>query len=169
MGPPTPLVPLPTDSDTRPARPVVATPEPSSSAPLLPLTELPELNTSAPLTPLTPAFVLRIVITPLVVAVPSPAAMLTAPPVCTVLRPADTCTEPPALLVDDQLSRHLFKHLECEDCLRAAAVCSQWRRQTAPLRREWKAELQEDQDTGMGLLKAVGETVILLTPPFHPH
>ena len=55
----------------------------------MPPLELPELNTKAPLTPLTPEFVLRIVTTPLVVAVPSPAAMLTAPPVCTVLRPAE--------------------------------------------------------------------------------
>mgnify|MGYP004284218933 CR=1 FL=1 len=59
----------------------MAAPEPRISAPLLPFFELPELNTSAPLTPLTPEFVLRIVITPLVVAVPSPAATLTAPPV----------------------------------------------------------------------------------------
>ena len=63
---------------------------PRISAPLLPFFELPELKTSAPLTPLTPELVLRIVMTPLVVAVPSPAETLTVPPVCTVLRPAET-------------------------------------------------------------------------------
>jgi hypothetical protein len=66
----------------------VAEPEPTKIAPLLPLLALPELKTSMPLLPASPAFVLRIVTMPLVVAVPSPLPKLTAPPVLTVLRPA---------------------------------------------------------------------------------
>jgi hypothetical protein len=87
--PPAPLVPLPTDTETRPPRPAVAAAVPSISAPLLPVLELPELNTSAPLAPVVPEFALRIVTTPLDVDVPSPLLRLTAPPVCTVLRPDD--------------------------------------------------------------------------------
>jgi hypothetical protein len=59
----------------------------------------PELKTSAPLTPVVPLFALRIVTTPLDVDVPSPLLRLTAPPVCTVLRPAEACTDPPTPLV----------------------------------------------------------------------
>ena len=66
---------------------------------LLPLTEVPLLKTSAPLTPDAPELALRIVTTPLVVAVPSPEPMEMAPPVCTVLRPASAMIAPPAPLV----------------------------------------------------------------------
>ena len=67
---------------------------------------MPELNTSMPLTPLTPELADRMLTMPLDVAVPSPDARLTAPPVLTVLRPAWASTEPPApdvpLPTDDQ-------------------------------------------------------------------
>jgi hypothetical protein len=67
----------------------VAAPDPRISAPLFPVFDEPELKTSAPLTPVVPLFALRIVTTPLDVDVPSPLLRLTAPPVCTVLRPDD--------------------------------------------------------------------------------
>ena len=75
-APPDPLVPLPTLMLTIPPRPPVATPEPKNKAPLFPLLADPELNTSRPLTPFVPAFALRIEITPLLVAVPSPLSTL---------------------------------------------------------------------------------------------
>jgi len=65
----------------------VAAPEPKETSPLLPPLALPELNTSMPLTPDTPALKLRIETMPLLLAVPSPLPMLTAPPVLIVLRP----------------------------------------------------------------------------------
>ena len=68
-------------------------------APLFPLLALPELNTSISLAPSKPALMLRMVTMPLLVAMPSPLAKLTAPPVSTVLRPANACSEPPAPLV----------------------------------------------------------------------
>ena len=52
-----------------------------------------------PLTPLTPEFALRTLTMPLDVAVPSPEAMSTLPPVLTVLRPAWADSRPPAPLV----------------------------------------------------------------------
>jgi hypothetical protein len=58
--------------------------------PLLPPLEDPELKTNKPLTPDFPALKLRIVTAPLVVAVPSPLPMLTAPPVFVMLRPLKT-------------------------------------------------------------------------------
>jgi len=67
--------------------------------PLLPLLELPVLKTSIPLVPAEPAFMLRTVTTPLLVAVPSPLASTMAPPVLTELRPAEPCKEPPTALV----------------------------------------------------------------------
>ena len=94
--PPAPLVPLPTATSTAPPRPPVAAPVPTTTAPLLPCTVVPELNTSMPLTPLTPELADRMLTTPLDVAVPSPDARLTAPPVLTVLRPAWASMEPPA-------------------------------------------------------------------------
>ena len=89
-SPPALLVPLPTVIATAPPRPAVAAPVPSHTCPLLPLLELPELKINTPETPFVPALALRIVTEPLVVAVPSPDATLTAPPVCTVLRPLFT-------------------------------------------------------------------------------
>jgi hypothetical protein len=65
----------------------------------LPLLEDPELKIKRPLDPVDPAFKLFIIITPLVEAVPSPLATLTAPPDLTVLDPACACNEPPAPLV----------------------------------------------------------------------
>ncbi len=85
--PPAPQVPLPTVTSNVPPRPSVAAPDPSTTAPLFPPLEDPELNMSAPLPPATPAFTLRMVTEPLLVAVPSPEDKLTAPPVCKVLRP----------------------------------------------------------------------------------
>jgi hypothetical protein len=67
--------------------------------PLFPSLDEPELKSKAPLTPAAPAFVLRILTVPLVVAVPSPLEILRAPPVCTVLRPENTDATPPAPLV----------------------------------------------------------------------
>jgi len=86
--PPEPLVPLPTDNEIRPPRPAVAAPDPRTMLPLFPALLLPELNTNEPLVPAFPALMERTSTMPLLVAVPSPLAMLTAPPVCTVLRPA---------------------------------------------------------------------------------
>jgi hypothetical protein len=97
--PPTPLVPLPTVSNIIPDRPSVAAPVPILRPPLLPLLLLPELNISMPLVPSSPAFIERMVIIPLLVAVPSPLPIPTAPPVFTVLRPANIWSEPPTLLV----------------------------------------------------------------------
>jgi hypothetical protein len=79
--PPTPLVPLPTVTRTMPPRPAVEAPVPSSIAPLLPDFAVPELKMSMPLTPLAPELIERIVIAPEDVAVPSPEARWTAPPV----------------------------------------------------------------------------------------
>jgi len=83
----------------KPPEPILAAPVPRITLPLFPEDALPELNTNIPLTPCVPAFMLRITTAPLVVAVPSPAAILMAPPVLTVLRPAVICTAPPAPLV----------------------------------------------------------------------
>jgi hypothetical protein len=82
-----------------PPRPTVAAPVPIQIWPLFPLLELPEENTRTPETPASPAFVLRIVTAPLVDSVPSPLLKLNVPPVCTVLRPENTCMPPPAPLV----------------------------------------------------------------------
>jgi hypothetical protein len=75
---------------TAPPRPLVAVPVPIQIWPLLPLLEEPELKISTPDTPAVPALALRKVTKPLVVAVPSPAPRLSAPPVLTVLRPENT-------------------------------------------------------------------------------
>jgi len=77
----------------------VAAPDPSTTLPVLPELLLPELNTNEPLVPAFPALMERTSTMPLLVAVPSPLAMLTAPPVLMVLRPAYICIEPPAPLV----------------------------------------------------------------------
>jgi hypothetical protein len=70
---------------TLPPVPAVAAPLPIAIAPVLPELDVPELNVSAPLKPAVPAFAVRIVIAPLVVAVPSPVVIETEPPVTTVL------------------------------------------------------------------------------------
>jgi hypothetical protein len=88
-------VPLPAVITTIPPRPAVVAPLPISMAPLLPDTDVPELNTSMPLTPDVPELIERIVIAPLDADVPSPDARCTAPPVCTVLRPASASNTPP--------------------------------------------------------------------------
>jgi len=67
--------------------------------PLLPELVVPELKNKVPLAPATPALVLRILMSPLVVAVPSPDVKYKDPPVLTVLRPALTKIAPPAPLV----------------------------------------------------------------------
>jgi hypothetical protein len=67
--------------------------------PLLPALAVPELKNKVPLAPEEPPLVLRILMTPLVVAVPSPDVMNNDPPVLTMLRPAFTMTAPPAPLV----------------------------------------------------------------------
>jgi hypothetical protein len=53
--------------------------------PVAPELDVPELNVITPLTPAVPAFALRTVIAPLVVAVPSPVVIEIEPPVRTVL------------------------------------------------------------------------------------
>jgi hypothetical protein len=68
-------------------------------APLFPPTALPELNTRRPLAPAAPALLDRTKHAPLLVAVPSPVAMLTAPPLVTVLLPEVTASAPPDPLV----------------------------------------------------------------------
>ena len=68
-------------------------------APELPVLAVPVLKISMPLTPLVPELMDRIVMAPLDVDVPSPLLRLTAPPVCTVLRPAYACRDPPTPLV----------------------------------------------------------------------
>ena len=75
------------ETTTNPARPPVAEPEPKSTDPLFPLLALPELKSRTPLVPTAPEFDERILIVPLLVAVPSPLETLIAPPVLTVLRP----------------------------------------------------------------------------------
>ena len=65
--------------------PAVAAPEPIEIDPLLPELLVPELNNNTPLTPVAPAFALRIVIAPLLVAMPAPPTTPTAPPVWIVL------------------------------------------------------------------------------------
>jgi hypothetical protein len=85
IKPPVPLKPVPTVMLTAPALPSVAAPVPRKMAPEEPEFDVPELNESRPLTPLSPAFEVRIVIAPLVLAIPWPLAKLMAPPVWTVL------------------------------------------------------------------------------------
>ena len=68
-----------------PPVPAVAAPLPIEIVPVLPELEVPELNTITPLTPDEPAFAVRTVIAPLVVAVPSPVVIEIEPPVRTVL------------------------------------------------------------------------------------
>jgi hypothetical protein len=68
------------------------------TAPELPPLLEPVLKNNEPLTPSLPAFKLRMITFPLVVAVPSPDEMRTAPPVFAVLRPAFTKTPPPTPL-----------------------------------------------------------------------
>ena len=68
--------------------PAVATPSHRDRARCCRSSLVPELKTSSAAHALVARVRLRITIAPLVVAVPSPDAMLTAPPVCTVLRPA---------------------------------------------------------------------------------
>jgi hypothetical protein len=63
--------------------------------PVVPELDVPELNVITPLTPDVPAFAERIVIAPVVVAVPSPDVSVIAPPVCLAPRPAVSCIAPP--------------------------------------------------------------------------
>ena len=68
-------------------------------APEFPELVVPVLNTNAPLTPAAPAFAVRMLTMPDVVAVPSPEPILRSPPVCTVLRPLYASKNPPDPLV----------------------------------------------------------------------
>ena len=68
-------------------------------APLLPVLDVPELKTRRPLTPDVPAFAVRIVTDPLLVADPAPVVMLIRPPVSTELTPDMMPTRPPAPLL----------------------------------------------------------------------
>ena len=82
-----------------PARPPVAAPVPTVRLPLFPDTADPELNASDPLAPDVPPFAEPTTTAPLLVAVPSPAANVTLPPVLDVLRPAPKYAAPPDPLV----------------------------------------------------------------------
>jgi len=93
--PPDPLVPLPTVSMMEPPRPLTADPVPIRKAPLLPPLAVPELKTSKPLTPAAPAFALRILISPLLVAMLDPVIMVIEPPVYILLSPEYRPSRPP--------------------------------------------------------------------------
>jgi hypothetical protein len=88
INPPAPLSPLPTEILIDPPLPNVAAPEPIEIEPLLPTLEVPELKTNTPLVPEAPAFAVLIVMTPLLVGMPSPLTIPTAPPERIVLCPA---------------------------------------------------------------------------------
>ena len=90
-SPPIPLAPLPTVSDEPPAT-VRRCAVPSSSAPELPAFADPDEKMSIPLPPFAPEFADH---RDGAVAVPSPDATVTTPPVFTVLRPKSTSTSPP--------------------------------------------------------------------------
>ena len=79
--PPAPLLPLPTVMLIVPPLPPVAVPLPIEMEPDEPEFAVPELNTSTPLTPASPALEVRIVIAPLVLAMPCPLSMPMEPPV----------------------------------------------------------------------------------------
>ena len=79
--------------------PPVATPVPREIVPDEPELVVPELNLSDPLTPASPALDVRIVMAPLVLAMPWPVVMSTVPPVATVLSPLSTTIWPPTPLV----------------------------------------------------------------------
>ena len=70
---------------TAPPLPPVEAAEPFEMAPVVPELDVPELNDSKPLTPFAPALDVRIVIAPLVLAMPWPLVTPMAPPVSTVL------------------------------------------------------------------------------------
>ena len=77
----------------------VAKPDPNILTAPAPPEILPVANQDAPPTPVVPALADRTVTLPLLVAVPSPEPNIKAPPVFTVLRPANACTLAPAPLV----------------------------------------------------------------------
>ena len=83
--PPAPLLPLPTVMLIAPPLPPVAAPEPIEIDPEVPRLVVPVLNTSKPLMPWSPAFDVRMLIAPLLEAVPCPARRMMSPPVCTWL------------------------------------------------------------------------------------
>jgi hypothetical protein len=70
---------------TAPPLPPVEAAEPIEIVPVVPELAVPELNTITPLTPLWPELDERIVIAPLVLAMPWPLVTPMAPPVSTVL------------------------------------------------------------------------------------
>ena len=78
--PPLPLLPEPTVTLKEPPRPAVAAPDPIKMYPLSPELAEPELNTRMPLVPDAPAFAVRTLILPLVVARPSPLSTVKCPP-----------------------------------------------------------------------------------------
>jgi hypothetical protein len=92
-------VPSPTVMLKAPPLPSAAEEEPIDRNPEVPDVDDPELNTSTPLVPAIPEFDDLIVRAPLVVAVPWPATMPTAPPVWTVLSPDATVIKLPTPLM----------------------------------------------------------------------
>ena len=85
IRPPVPLLPPPTVMLTAPALPPTAAPEPTRIEPLEPELVVPELNDSKPDAPVAPALEVRIVMAPLLLAMPWPLVMPIAPPVKVVL------------------------------------------------------------------------------------
>ena len=95
--------------------PRVAAPLPIEIEPLVPELLVPELNTNTPLTPVAPAFALLIVIEPLVLAIPAPVVIPTAPPVCTVLCPdvtVNACVKTALRLQGIKTGIRILRHSE---------------------------------------------------------
>jgi hypothetical protein len=99
IKPPTPLFPVPTVTLIDPAVPPVAAPVPIESEPDEPELLVPELNVRRPVTPPSPAFEVRIVIAPLVLAMPCPLVRPMAPPVSLLLSPEVMVINPPTPLL----------------------------------------------------------------------
>jgi hypothetical protein len=78
-----------------PLVPPVADPVRTTIEPLLPLLAVPDFSVKLPLVPLLPAFAVRTVKAPLLVADPNPVTRDIEPPVTSVLSPELTTTRPP--------------------------------------------------------------------------
>jgi hypothetical protein len=79
--PPEPVSPDPTVNVISPPLPQVASPVVNTNSPVFPDAAVPVETDTAPETPAVPAAGVEIVIAPLLVAVPDPDSMVTAPPV----------------------------------------------------------------------------------------
>jgi len=96
------MVPFPLDKVKSPDDPARAVPVETDTAPDDPVDDIPVNNCNDPLAPLAPEFPVAIVITPLVVDVPTPLSILIEPPVLSndcpacknILDPAADCAIP---------------------------------------------------------------------------